>query len=304
MIGPKDDLRHEISGPAGRESLWFNVSLPDEGLAVLAYTWVGVDERAGSMLTIVDCNDEALVQANAADVPATGMDFDDWKVGDLRVRTLEPLHTAQLSFDSAEAQLDLTYTGLHEAFAYGDHPDGCPQYVAKERFEQGCRVQGTLRLGEREIEIDTFGHRDHSWGPREWNAYHHWKWLNAQTEDVQTNFFHCLAHGLVLVNGYVARGGEISPIVAIDGLEMTHDDDWSHRHVELTLHTADGRSLAFEADRYARFAFPAGESIVLDEVACTGTLDGVPASTHVEMGWDRTYAERQSRRLRDAAVSG
>jgi hypothetical protein len=85
---------------------------------------------------------------------------------------------------------------------------------------------------------------------------------------------------------------------------MTHDDDWSHRHVELTLHTQDGRELAFEADRYARFSFPAGESIVLDEVACTGTLDGEPASTHVEMGWDRTYAERQSRRLHDAAVGG
>lgn len=305
MIGPKDDLRHEISGPAGRESLWFNVSLEDEGLAVLAYTWVGVDDRAGSILAVVDSNDEAIVHATAADVDATGMDFDAWRVGGLQVRTKEPLQIAELSFDSDEAKLDLTYTGMHEAFAYGDHPDGCPQYVAKERFEQGCRVQGTLTLGDREIEIDTRGHRDHSWGDREWNAYHHWKWLNAQTDEVQTNFFHCLAHGLVLVNGYVARNGcPVSPIVAIDGLEMTHDDDWSHRHVELTLHTADGRELAFAADRYARFSFPAGESIVLDEVACTGTLDGEPASTHVEMGWDRTYAERQSRRLRDAAVSG
>lgn len=305
MIGPKDDLRHEISGPAGRESLWFNVSLEDEGLAVLAYTWVGVEGRAGSILAVVNREDEAVVHATAADVDAAGMDFDAWRVGGLEVRTLEPLQTAEVSFSSAEASLELTYTGMHEAFAYGDHPDGCPQYVARERFEQGCRVEGRLTLGGREIAIDTRGHRDHSWGPREWNAYHHWKWLNAQTDEVQTNFFHCLAHGLVLVNGYVARTGERpSPIVAVDGIQMTHDDDWSHRHVELTLHTEDGGELAFEADRYARFSFPAGESIVLDEVACTGTLDGVPASTHVEMGWDRTYAERQSRRLRDAAVSG
>ncbi|MBS1891111.1 MAG: hypothetical protein JST59_07450 [Actinobacteria bacterium] len=305
MIGPEDDLRHEISGAAGRESLWFNVSLEDEGLAVLAYTWVGVDGQAGSLLTVVDSDDRAVVQASAADVDATGMDFDAWQVGDLRVRTREPLQVAELSFSSADAELDLTYTGMHDAFAYGDHPDGCPQYVAKERFEQSCRVRGSLTLGDREIAVDTRGHRDHSWGTREWNAYHHWKWMNAQTDEVQTNLFHCLAYGRSLVNGYVARGGtEISPIVAIDGLEMTHDDDWSHRHVEVAIHTADGRTLALDADRYARFSFPAGESIVLDEVACTGTLDGEPASMHVEMGWDRTYAARQQSRLRGAAVGG
>ena len=72
MIGPKDDLRHEISGPAGRESLWFNVSLEDEGLAVLAYTWVGVEGRAGSILAVVNREDEAVVHATAADVDAAG----------------------------------------------------------------------------------------------------------------------------------------------------------------------------------------------------------------------------------------
>jgi hypothetical protein len=48
---------------------------------------------------------------------------------------------------------------------------------AKAHYEQHMAVRGTVDIDGDVIEIDGLGLRDHSWGPRYWQAIHRYRWL-------------------------------------------------------------------------------------------------------------------------------
>ena len=50
---------------------------------------------------------------------------------------------------------------------------------AKGHYEQLIAGTGTIRVGDEEWAIDGFGLRDHSWGPRYWQAPWYYRWLTA-----------------------------------------------------------------------------------------------------------------------------
>ncbi|HKY14522.1 MAG TPA: hypothetical protein VJM33_06320, partial [Microthrixaceae bacterium] len=51
------------------------------------------------------------------------------------------------------------------------------------RYEIPCRVHGEILVGDRRIEVDGWGQRDHSWGQaRDWWALG-WNWTAGRLED-------------------------------------------------------------------------------------------------------------------------
>ena len=54
---------------------------------------------------------------------------------------------------------------------------------AKGHYEQLVSASGTIELGEQRWEIDGYGLRDHSWGPRYWQAPWYYRWLTANFGD-------------------------------------------------------------------------------------------------------------------------
>ena len=50
---------------------------------------------------------------------------------------------------------------------------------AKGHYEQLVEATGSIRVGDEEWAIDGFGLRDHSWGPRYWQAPWYYRWLTA-----------------------------------------------------------------------------------------------------------------------------
>src|SRR5207247_8538984 len=61
--------------------------------------------------------------------------------------------------------------------------DGDPYaYRVATRYEIPCRVRGTLRVGDEEIELRGVGQRDHSWGPRDWWSAD-WMWSAGHLDD-------------------------------------------------------------------------------------------------------------------------
>jgi predicted secreted hydrolase len=73
---------------------------------------------------------------------------------------------------------------LHEAAgpAYGssgaDHKVVDPEKeFAKAHYEQHMKVRGTVEVDGQAVQIDGLGLRDHSWGPRYWQAIYSYRWL-------------------------------------------------------------------------------------------------------------------------------
>lgn len=299
----EDDLRHPPAEPGGkaRDSLFWQVTLPEQRLAVQVYLFLSGSGRAGYHIAVWGEGADAPI-AYATGSGSIGGDLDDAEVDGLHLRQGEDLRTASLTVRRAGVELDLRFDALHDAFTFRDNPDGLPVWFAANRMEQTGRVTGELRLsspdeksGRRVIPLDTIGHRDHSWGPRDWSAPQHWKWFVAYTPDgrLAVNGWIWIARGTWGFGGYVLRDDELSPVSFIDVSEATFDDDGGQRLLDAVVVDLDGRELHVRLESFGMLELPDARSgtIVL-EAAVTATLDGEKASGQYECEWPSDYFDR------------
>lgn len=302
MLTDRDDLRHPLSGPFARESLFHNLLLPDEGLFVFFYMWVDAADRAGRLFAVYDDNDKPLVFDVVDGLPADGRNFDDWSVAGMTVRHTAALQTAELGYTGDEASLSLTFQALHRPFPYSENLDGCPPCLAEERFEQSGRVRGTLTVGGRIVRFDTTAHRDHSWGARDWNSFHHWKWLSGQAgPNLTYNALQMLAEGREWICGYVNRAGTVRPIIEVT-TAVDYDDDFTQRRGAIDLTDSAGKTIRIEAERFSLLRFDPSDQVTMHEAACRASADGRPGLLHFEMGWTKDYIAHQVASRQSAAT--
>jgi len=85
--------------------------------------------------------------------------------------------------------------------------------VASEHYEQVGGWQGEIVVDGRRMDVNGSGHRDHSWGDRDWKAPGKWTWLTAQFGDAfGFNLSRVVIRSLDLFNGYVCRSGKNYPL--------------------------------------------------------------------------------------------
>ena len=218
-LDPAHDARHRLDHtPNARESLAFVVGIAEAQVAFIAYTWVNDQSRAGAALAVFGpgVGGEPIFEAcDGIEVPRE-MGFDSWSVGPMTVRHGEPLVGAEIAFAGERASVSYRFSGMHDAYNYGQSPGGCPWYLADDRFEQSGWVTGTLTIGDREIPFDQTGHRDHSWGTRNWGAIQHWKWIWAQTPaGAAVHVIETIGLGERRVIGYVHKDGVTAEVTAL-----------------------------------------------------------------------------------------
>lgn len=219
------------------------------------------------------------------------MDFDDWRVAGLHLRQREALQSADLTFEGQRPSIECHFEAMHSAYAYSAHADGCPPWVADDRFEQSGRVRGVLRIGERRIPFDTTGHRDHSWGVRDWEATQHWKFLQAQAgPDLGVHFFQIQAYGRTELRGYIYKDGRTTENTGLT-VSFEHDGGLRHHSVNALICDAAGRLVEIKGDVVAFFPFQVSPLRTLNEAGITVEIDGVPGAGWFQMSWPTAYLE-------------
>lgn len=290
VLQPADDYRHRpTEGRKGRDSLYFNLLLPDAGLAVFVYTWVDQAGTAGRLVTAWGPQPRPLAFEIVHGVAMGDADFGDWQLAGLRLRHLQPLRTAEIRYHGEQLQLAYDFEGSHEAFDYSRNPGGCPQWMAVNRLEQAGHARGELRLGDQVIAFDQPAHRDHSWGRRNWRMPQHWKWVVAQTPSGRAlNLFQWVVRGETGTNGYVLRDGQ--PVALVEArCRARYDDDMTSRSLRATLTDEAGGQTELVLDRYGTVPLPVGSDTVLNEAACRGSIDGEPGWGQFETQWPASY---------------
>jgi hypothetical protein len=106
-------------------------------------------------------------------------------------------------------------------------------------------VKGTLEIEGEAIPIDGFGLRDHSWGPRFWQAIHSYEWL---TLNFGPDFGAMLSiirrePGHERIGGVVVRGDAIDPVKRAELKAEYEDNGLYHKRVQVLLETAGGERL-------------------------------------------------------------
>jgi hypothetical protein len=140
-----------------------------------------------------------------------------------------------------ECETHLTFTGQGRPSMFGGEPDK-PHEKAGEEFAKGHYEQlvagtGTIRVGDEEWVVDGFGLRDHSWGPRFWQAPWYYRWLTANAGAD----FGFMASRVARRDGPGTRGGfvwEDGRLHLCDNVSITTDfvgDDRYHQAIRGTL---------------------------------------------------------------------
>jgi hypothetical protein len=144
----------------------------------------------------------------------------------------------------AECEVHLTFTGQGRSSMFGGEPDTPHEKpgeeFAKGHYEQLVAGAGTIRVGDEEWQLDGFGLRDHSWGPRFWQAPWYYRWLTANVDED----FGFMASRVARQDGPGTRGGfvwEDGTLHLCDHVEIstvTRGDEQYHDHITGVLRSS------------------------------------------------------------------
>ncbi len=132
---------------------------------------------------------------------------DEMRAGGLHIEVVEPLEHLKVTFDDrlcvlddpsemanpreaftnnpmVEASVSLDFRGVAPVtggrWVYEDGTEieqDAETSFYKAHYEQHVAVKGTIVVGEEAFDLDGFGLRDKSWGPRYWQAMSWYRWL-------------------------------------------------------------------------------------------------------------------------------
>jgi hypothetical protein len=261
-LEPEDEYMHEL-GPESNfnESMYINVFDPvrqvggwfrignraNEHHAEMTVCMYLPDGRVAFMFNRAHIDDNS--KFDAAGLSWTMVKpFEELRIAytGRAVVLAEPLQmadprTAFKNNPHVDCEVQLTFTGQGRSSMFGGEPDTPHEKpgeeFAKGHYEQLIAGTGTIRVGEETWEIDGFGLRDHSWGPRFWSAPWYYRWLTGNID---------ASHGFMLSrvarrDGEGTRGGfvwEDGKIHLCDGATVeteTTGSDSYHRAITATL---------------------------------------------------------------------
>jgi len=166
-FGPGDDRRHwpATAGGRMRDSLFWELIMPEEKLGLQIYLYVSDRGRAGYNVSVWGQTAEPVALQLAEGTVDAAADFDEFEFGGLTVRQPELRRTCEVRYESEDVRIAYDFTALHDAFSYRSNPDGLPVWFAQNRLEQTGHVTGFLEVAGRRIDWDRTGRAAHAPGP-------------------------------------------------------------------------------------------------------------------------------------------
>lgn len=299
-LDPIHDNRHRLGGSElARESLVYMIELPEQQIGGFLYTWVNGKGLAGAAICLFGdgvANSPLIEKCDGIPV-ADDMDFHNWQVNGLRVQLGKPLQTVSVFYQSDNIDIEYHFDAIHPAYSYASHKDGCPQWIANDRFEQQGMVSGHVRFADKTFTLNGFGQRDHSWGTREWGINQHWKWVHAQAGDhLGVHFWQLDAMGDRALRGYVHKDGHVAAITEVD-VKAQYDQTMQQKSLQIDVRDSAGRHTVISAEAYAVFPFAVDPTITLFESPLTLSIDGESGYGWCEVLWPNSLIDYQKAKI-------
>ncbi len=150
--------------------------------------------------------------------------------------------------------IELKYYGLSPGFGGEPRVEQDGQWVsfkaersgqefARGHLEQHVRAVGRVTLNGETYDIDGFGLRDHSWGPRYWQApkYYRWLTMNFGADVGIAAALTVQRDGNEVQGGYIYRLGEANRHLGRVEVESTYGGtERLHERLVATVHPVDG----------------------------------------------------------------
>ena len=147
-----DDLRHRpVAGERTRDSLFWQLTMPEHQLGVQVYLYLTGSGKAGYNVCVWGPGAEPLaMHLHNGRVP-DHTDLDDFSFDGLTLSQPEPLKSCLMTYDRDDVRIQFAFTGIHDAFSYRSNPDGLPSWFAQNRIEQTGQVRGGIDIERAQV---------------------------------------------------------------------------------------------------------------------------------------------------------
>ena len=203
-IKPEDDYTHPLGPePNFNESVYFNFFDRTQNRG--GFVRIGNRANEGyAEMTVIVWNPDGSALFNYAKPDIA--DNNGWNAGGLSIDILEPAERVRTRYEGkallmanpkdmqdpsaayknnprTSLLIDLEHQAVGPMYGHVGEP-GDGNEFARAHTEQHMRVQGQLQLGdEAPIAFEGWGLRDHSWGPRFWQATPSYRWITGNFGD-------------------------------------------------------------------------------------------------------------------------
>lgn len=269
-LEPSDEYMHALESASNfNESMYFNAYDPDQRVGGFLRLGNRANEGYAELTTCLYLPDGRVAFVYKRPEIAHNDAFD---AGGTRFEVVEPFRELRTTYSGKVCMLDepLQMADPRKAFTenpwepcevdwvhrgvspmYGGEPvndDGSPLSedhsggFARGHYEQHMQVEGHIRVGNDEWHLQGFGLRDHSWGPRYWQAPYYYRWLTANFGDGAGFVVSVITgrDGSQRMGGMILRDGEYEHIREASVTTQWTGDDCYHEALTATARTAHG----------------------------------------------------------------
>jgi hypothetical protein len=273
-----DDMDHLVQQSRGggvfdhslwRESYYFNMT--DELSGITLITTIGMlpnkKRTAGFILLMKDLKTILLKPIVVLKKPihsdcsfrAKDLEYSvhgvDWRIG----------------YDSRDLKLDILFKPINKIFQYaaGDPSDKAFEKIGTQHYEQSGEFSGRLFCNGAWVDIGPcFGHRDHSWGIRDWSAVERYRLFCCTfSRNLAFNLWEGRMDGWDFLRGYVYDGEENVRIVRSDVRSTYWPDQREPKKATIRLKDEKGRRYKIDCTVVSTHLFPPKGSLLYETIA-------------------------------------
>jgi hypothetical protein len=164
-VGIEAETPRAAGGAGFSDAVTFSFGDADAELYGVAR--VGLADTGASGLAVLFAGTEPVAASAEGGVAVAERAWDAVRAAGVSTTVDEPLTAWTVRYDGERAGFDLRFDAL-SAPAVLEAGDPAARAGGMEGYEQLCRVTGTVRVGERTMDVACLGQRGHLWGTPDW----------------------------------------------------------------------------------------------------------------------------------------
>ena len=265
-LEPQDEYMHALEeAETFNESMYFNVYDPKPNVGAWFRLGNRANEGYAEMTTCIYLPDKTVAfMYNRPHIENN----DAFDAGGMKFEVVEPFKALRVTYEGKVAILDdpIAMKDPRKAFTEAKHVDcevaldyrgvspmmgGEPEFdekdivpesmqFAKGHYEQHVGARGTITVGADSWTLDGYGLRDHSWGPRSWQAPYWYRWLTCNAGEDSGFMVSVIASrdGKVRRSGVFFEKGGYTPILDAK-IETTWSDEYDQEALKCVARLPD-----------------------------------------------------------------
>ncbi|WXG41996.1 MAG: hypothetical protein WED07_14740 [Candidatus Freyarchaeum deiterrae] len=181
--------------------------------------------------------------------------------GKLKFELVKPNKKWNVFLETEKFNMDFKFNGRFPPFRFDPNKAYVKDVLEQEHYEQSCKVNGTIRFSDgTSLEVDCYGHRDHSWGLRDYSKITKWDWMQAQFDDYAMNIIRLTIGKKTEISGFVSnKKGNIEIVDTKIETQYMEDQKTPRTSTYLAI-DENGRSKTIQSKKIYGIVYPPCQS--------------------------------------------